>query len=278
MLKLLGARPLGLRDTPAVLRALDDDPIASCMVAARIEEFGVDSRFLRGELWSRGKPRESLCFSGVNLMPLRGDETDMRFFADRACRSPRMCSSLVGRAELVLPLWEQLESEWGSPREIRDEQPMLALVDGLKCEPDLSTRKVTIDELEPYLEAAVSMFIEEVGIDPRSHDGGRSYRYRVQHLIESGRAWARFDGDTVAFKAEVGSMSHSVGQIHGVWVNPMYRGLGLGASGTATVAGAIAQSGRVASLYVNSYNQAARTMYAKVGFQQVATFATILVD
>ncbi|WP_278312830.1 GNAT family N-acetyltransferase [Lolliginicoccus levis] len=278
MLKLLGARPLGLRDTSAVLRALDNDPIASCMVAARIEEFGVDPRFLRGELWSRGRPEESLCFSGVNLIPLRGDETDMRFFADRACRGPRMCSSLVGRADLVLPLWEQLESEWGAPREIRDEQPMLALPGPPRCQSDPFTRRARKDELEPYLDAAVRMFIEEVGVDPLAHDGGRSYRYRIQGLIESGRAWVRFEGDEVVFKAEVGSMSHRVGQIHGVWVHPDYRGCGLGAAGTAAIAQSIARSGRIASLYVNSYNRAARTMYAKVGFQQVATFATVLVD
>ncbi|MBB3038599.1 GNAT family N-acetyltransferase [Hoyosella altamirensis] len=278
MLKLLGAKPLGLRDTPAVLRALDSDPIASCMVASRIEEFGVDPRFLRGELWSRGKPGESLCFSGVNLIPLLGDEDDIRSFADRACRSPRACSSLVGRAELVLPLWEQLEGDWGQPREIRADQPMLALRGAPACLPDPVTRRVRLDEFELYLDAAVKMFIEEVGVDPCAHDGGRSYRYRVRSLIEAGRAWARIEGDTIAFKAEVGSMSNRVGQIHGVWVNPEFRGCGIGAAGTATVAEWIIRTGRTASLYVNGFNGAARTMYSKVGFTQVATFATVLVD
>ncbi|MCW4353924.1 GNAT family N-acetyltransferase [Hoyosella sp. YIM 151337] len=278
MLKLLGARSLGLRDTPAVLRALDTDPVAACMVVSRVEEFGVDPRFLRGELWSRGKPAESLCFSGVNLIPLRGGDDDLRSFADRACRSPRLCSSLVGRAELVLPLWDLLAADWGPPREVRAEQPMLVLRGPSACKPDPLTRRVRIDEFEMYVDAAVKMFIEEVGVDPCAHDGGRSYRYRVRSLIESGRAWARFEDGKVAFKAEVGSMSSRVGQIHGVWVAPEFRGCGIGAGGTATIAESISRAGRLPSLYVNSYNVAARTMYDKVGFSQVATFATVLVD
>ena len=32
----------------------------------------------------------------------------MRGFADRARRHGRICSSLVGRADLVLPLWDEL--------------------------------------------------------------------------------------------------------------------------------------------------------------------------
>ncbi|QNG19186.1 GNAT family N-acetyltransferase [Rhodococcus triatomae] len=278
MLKLLGARQLGSKDVSDVLRVLDADPVAACMVAARVEDSGLDPRMLHGELWSRGGPLESLVFSGANLVPLRGTVDDLRAFADRACRGPRMCSSLVGRAELTLPLWEMLSLDWGPAREVRSEQPLLALTGSPRCRPDRSVRKVRMSELEAYFPAAVSMFLEEVGVDPRMHDGGRAYRRRVAGLISAGRAWARFEDGEVVFKAEVGSMSSKVGQIQGVWVDPAYRGHGYGAAGTATVAEAVTAAGRTASLYVNDYNQAARGAYARVGFEQVATFATILLD
>ncbi|ABG98364.1 MULTISPECIES: GNAT family N-acetyltransferase [Rhodococcus] len=278
MLKLLGAKQLSSRDAAHVLRVLDADPVAACMVAARVEEGGVDPRMIHGELWSRGGPLESLCFSGANFVPLRGSIDDMRAFADRACRTPRMCSSLVGRAELTLPLWEMLEMDWGPAREVRPDQPLLALASTPQCRPDPLVRQVRMHELEQYLPAAVAMFIEEVGIDPRANDGGRGYRRRVANLIAAGRAWARFDDGQVVFKAEVGSVSSRVGQIQGVWVHPMYRGHGFGAAGTATVAEAVIAEGRIASLYVNSFNTVARSAYARIGFSQVATFATILLD
>ncbi|MEV0946293.1 DUF4081 domain-containing protein [Rhodococcus sp. NPDC049939] len=278
MLKLLGAKQLSSRDTALALRVLDSDPVAACMVAARVEQGGTDPRMIHGELWSRGGPLESLCFSGANFVPLRGSTDDMRAFADRACRTPRMCSSLVGRAELTLPLWEMLELDWGPAREVRAEQPLLALAGTPLCRPDPLVRQVRLRELDQYLPAAVAMFIEEVGIDPRANDDGRGYRRRVANLIAAGRAWARFEDGQVVFKAEVGSLSSRVGQIQGVWVHPMYRGQGLGAAGTAAVAQAVVAEGRTASLYVNSFNTIARSTYARIGFSQVATFATILLD
>lgn len=278
MLKLLGAKPLSNKDTASVLRVLDADPIATCMIAARVQESGLDPRSFHGEMWSRGGPQESLCFYGANLVPLLGDVDDLRSFADRACRGPRMCSSLVGRAELALPLWEMLEADWGAPRELRSEQPLLATSQLSEFPPDPEVRLVRADELDVYLTAAVAMFIEEVGVDPRANDGGRGYRRRIASLIAAGRAWARFEDGQVVYKAEIGSRSATVGQIQGVWVHPLYRGRGLGSAGTATVVDAVVRSGRVASLYVNSFNFPARRAYARIGLTQVATFTTVLLD
>ena len=143
---------------------------------------------------------------------------------------------------------------------------------------DRGVRRVRVEELDAYLVAAVDMFIGEVGIDPRAGDGGRGYRRRVANLIAAGRAFARFEHGKVVFKAEIGSQSPAVGQIQGVWVHPEWRGHGLGTAGTAAVAAAILQSGRIASLYVNSYNTVARAAYARVGFCEVGTFATVLLD
>lgn len=277
--RLSSARQLANRDLAQVLRVLDGDPVAGCMVAARLQEHGIETRNgAIGELWSRGGPAESLCFSGANLIPLRGSRDDLRAFADRAIRWPRVCSSVVGRHELTLPLWEMLSSHWGPPRELRAEQPLLALDGPAEALPDPLVRRVRVDELDRYLVAAIAMFTEEIGVDPRAGDGGRGYRRRVANLIQSGRAWARFEDGRVVFKAEVGAMSKHTGQIQGVWVHPDQRGLGLGTAGTATVANAVVASGRTASLYVNCYNETARRAYAKLGFRQIATFATVLVD
>ncbi|MEU4315014.1 GNAT family N-acetyltransferase [Nocardia sp. NPDC024068] len=276
--KTVPARQLAKRDLAQVLRVLDDDPVASCMVAARLQEYGLDNRYGHGELWSHGGPAESLCFSGVNLIPLRGGRDALRAFADRAIRWPRMCSSVVGRQELALPLWEMLADHWGPARELRAAQPLLALTDTALSAADSEVRPVRPDELDRYLVAAIAMFIEEVGVDPRAGDGGRGYRRRVAGLIEAGRAWARFVDGEVAYKAEVGAMSARTGQIQGVWVHPEHRGRGLGTAGTAAVANAVLATGRTASLYVNDYNEIARRAYRAVGFRQIATFTTVLLD
>lgn len=278
MLRLLGDRPLGARDAAVVEQVLASDPVAMCMVAARFELHGMNQRLLGGQLWTADHPATSLCFSGANLIPLTGSAEDMEFFGDRAIATPRACSSIVGRSELVMPLWERVEHMWGPAREIRAEQPLLALRGRPMVRPDPTVRLVTLDDMDAYLPAAIDMFVGEVGVDPCAGDGGASYRRRLASLISAQRVFARFDDGTVVFKAEIGSLSRRVGQIQGVWVAPDRRGAGLGAAGTAAVAAAITAQGRIPSLYVNSFNASARAAYRQVGFQQVGTFATVLVD
>jgi hypothetical protein len=146
------------------------------------------------------------------------------------------------------------------------------------CPIDPGVRQVRPEEIDTYLVAAVDMFIGEVGVDPRVGDGGRGYRRRVASLISAGRAWARFEDGEVVFKAEVGSQSPAVGQIQGVWVHPEWRGRRLGTGGTATLAAVIVGTGRIASLYVNDFNTVARATYDRVGFVEVGSFATVLLD
>jgi len=277
--RLVGDRRVSVvRDAAAVWRVLHDDPVGFCMVAARVADHGIDPNSIGGELWTRRGVEESLCFAGANLIPLRGARADLNAFADEAMSATRRCSSLVGRADLVMPMWERLEPAWGPARDVRDRQPLMALSSHPSCDIDPEVRQVRPEELDAYLVAAVDMFIGEVGVDPRLGDGGRGYRRRVASLIAAGRAWARIDHGEVIFKAEVGSQSPGVGQIQGVWVHPERRGLGLGTAGTATVAAVIVGSGRTASLYVNSFNTVARAAYARIGFAEVGSFATVLLD
>src|SRR5271156_3172934 len=277
--RLVGDRRVSVvRDAAAVWRGFDDDPGGACMGAAPVADHGLDPNSIGGELWTRRGADESLCFAGANLIPLRGGPADLTAFADEAMSGTRRCSSLVGRADLVMPMWERLEAGWGPARVVRDHQPLMALTNHPNCEIDPEVRQVRPDELDAYLVAAVDMFIGEVGVDPRLGDGGRGYRRRVASLIAAGRAWARFDRGHVVFKAEVGSQSPGVGQIQGVWVHPEWRGMGLGARGTAMLAAGIVGPGPIPSLYVNDFNTIARATYDRIGFVEVGNFATVLLD
>jgi predicted GNAT family acetyltransferase len=283
VLRLGGARLLNDRDLFAVRSILDADPVASCMVSARVEVAGLEPWRLGGEMWGadarplRGGRLEGLCFAGPNLVPLSGNQSTMRVFADRAARRGRMCSSLVGPAEQVLGLWQELATDWGPAREVRDDQPLMAMSTMPLVPVDPLVRPVRPDELDRYLPAAIAMFIEEVGVDPCADDGGCSYRARVAELIGAGRAFARFEAGEVVFKAEIGSLCAKVGQIQGVWVHPDRRGHGLATQGTAAVVDRLVRGmHRSASLYVNGFNTPARAAYRRIGFRQVGQYATVL--
>ena len=248
------------------------------MVAERFETYGVDPRALGGNFWGVEGGRDALAFVGGNLLPLAatGPEALSRLAEGLAHRS-RSVASLVGRAELVLPLWENLASAWGPAREVRAVQPLLTCRQAPLVEPDGRLRRMTAQLADHYFPAAVAMFTEEVGVDPCAGDGGRSYRARVDDLIRRGLAFAILDGAEVIFKAEIGALSSQVALIQGVWMAPVHRGRGLAAAAVAALVQYVQRDlQRLPSLYVNERNAAARHVYARVGFEPAGQFASVL--
>ena len=272
-------RVLGVADLPAAAEHLAADPVSNVFVAARIEAAIGHSWRLGGELWGYGQGRRwsGLCYSGANLVPDTADPTALTAFAERARRRGRRCSSIVGPREQVLSLWAALEDSWGPAREVRDDQPVMAMSAAPACNGDSEVRPVREDELDILMPACIDMFTEEVGVSPIASGDGSLYRARVRELVLSGRALARIENGRVLFKAEIGSISSGASQVQGVWVRPELRGQGLAAPGMATVVHyARERFAPTVSLYVNGYNEPARRAYERVGFSRHSTFATVL--
>lgn len=272
-------RLLGDRDQRQVIEFCDRDPVANVFVGARVREAGLDPARLGGQAWGYqpAGQLESLCYVGANLVPVAATPPAIRAFAARARTLGRRCSSIVGPADDVHELWGLLQPYWGQPREIRGNQPVMAISGPPAVAPDPLVRRVRPDELGILLPASIAMFTEEVGVSPLGPDGGRAYRARVSELIAAGRAFARIEGGRVVFKAEIGSITPHACQVQGVWVRPELRGRGLAEAGMAAlVMEALRNVAPVVSLYVNDFNLPARAAYRRVGFTEVATFASVL--
>ncbi len=279
MLRALAVRVLDDRDAISAREVVDRDPVANVFVASRLEAAGLDPWRLGAEVWGyfSGGHLNALCYAGANMVPVGASNDACRAFADRAKRQGRRCSSIVGPANQVGALWSMLEPVWGPARDVRTNQPLMAISDTPKVAPDPLVRRVMPDELDLLYPACVAMFTEEVGVSPVNGDGGALYRARVAELISQGRAFARMEDGRVVFKAEIGAASADACQVQGVWVDPALRGLGLSNGGMAAVVmQAQATVAPVVSLYVNDYNAPARAAYRKVGFVEVGTFMSVL--
>ncbi len=280
MLRTSPTRVLTARDGDEVLALLARDPIADVFLTSRVEAVGLHPEHLGGEIWGYSDASgrlSALCYAGANLIPVHADADALRAFADRARRHGRRCSSLVGPAGSVLPLWDLLRPHWGRARDVRPSQPLLAMDADPLVDPDPAVRPVRPEEVGLLLPACIAMFTEEVGLSPVAGGGGPLYRDRVSELVRTGRAFARIENGRVLFKAEVAAATRDVCQVQGVWVDPARRGQGLGTAGmAAVVALARRHVAPVVSLYVNDYNVPARRSYERVGFTQVGTFASVL--
>lgn len=260
-----------------ILAVLRRSPLTSMLAVPYVGRMGGGSVFLGADR-PDGTGLAAVVWSGANIVPA-GDAAAMDLFVPALLRRGRRCTSIVGRADLVMPLWSQLEGRWGAARDVRAGQPCLvtrgpALVPG-----DDRVRRSTPSDFPILLPASVAMFTEEVGYDPTRQGGG--YAQYVQGLASSGRSYIitdRIGGqETVIFKADVGSLWEGIAQVQGVWTHPALRGRGLATAGMAAAVNQIRRDvAPVVSLYVNAYNHSARRVYEKVGFVQEDTYATIL--
>jgi predicted GNAT family acetyltransferase len=273
------ARLLGNAERAAVERVLEADPIVAAQVAERVHAAGLSWR-VDAQVFGYGSRRrlESVCWLGANLIPVQANTAGaVEAFAQVAAAHPRLCSSLVGESEAVLGLWSRLADAWGPARDVRPCQPLLATWTPPPVPPDPTIRLVRPHEVDALFPAAVAMYTEEVGVSPLTPDGGRDYRERVGDLVRARRAYAKFVGGRVVFKAELAVVTRHTAQVQGVWVAPEWRGRGLGtAAMAAVVRDALRRVAPSVSLYVNDYNTGARRLYDRCGFRRVGTFATVL--
>ncbi|MFJ8685254.1 GNAT family N-acetyltransferase [Micromonospora wenchangensis] len=272
-------RQLGESERRAVERLLDLDPFAGAQVAERVAARGLAWWRAEGRILGYGTRRnlESICWLGGNLTPILATDSAVAAFAEQLSGEERLCSSIVGRADAVLGLWDRLADHWGPARDVRPNQPLLA-TDALPAIPvDPEVRRVRPDEVHRLFPAAVAMYAEEVGVSPLADDGGRAYRRRVEDLVRAGRAYARMVDGEVVFKAELAVVTRRTAQVQGVWVAPAWRGRGIASAAMAAVVrDALLRVAPTVSLYVNDFNRPARRVYERCGFHRVGTLATIL--
>jgi uncharacterized protein len=276
---MVPVRQLGETERGSIERILDADPYAAAQVAERVASRGLTWWRADGRIFGYGSRRhvESLCWLGGHLTPVRASPPAVAAFAERIAAEERTCSSIVGRADAVLGMWERLEATWGPARDVRPNQPLL-VADAVPDVPaDPSVRVVALDEVDQLFPAAVAMYTEEVGVSPLLDDGGRGYRRRVAELVRGRRAYARVVDGEVVFKAELAVVTRRTAQIQGVWVAPQWRGKGLAAPALAAVMrDALHRVAPTVSLYVNDFNAPARRAYDRCGFRPAGTFATVL--
>ncbi len=272
-------RVLNRKDLPAAIRVLSTNPIENVMVAARVRAAGLDQSSLGCPIWGfeRDGVLRALCHVGSNMVPVNADAEAVAAWVEFA-GPKRPCASIIGPSTVALGMWRQLSDRWGPTwadvRNVRPHQPVLAISKDPVVAPNPSVRRVTLEHWDAYYEAAVRMYTEEVGVSPiQGNPAG--YRFYVRQLITSGRAFGLFDGNRVLFKADLGSVSGSVCQVQGVWLEPELRGRGLSAPAMAAVVQLARKVVPTVSLYVNDYNLPARATYTKVGFSKVGEFATI---
>jgi hypothetical protein len=168
---------LGPADLARLVELCRRDPAVNAFVEHRALTTDLERRRLGGVVWGflEGNDLVSACHVGANLVPVEATPQAIDAFAEQAARYPRSCSSVVGLASAVLPLWERLEPAWGPAREVRADQPFMITGDASPLPPDPQVRRLSLADFDTVYPASVAMFTEEVGVSPEL-DGPGYYR------------------------------------------------------------------------------------------------------
>lgn len=267
-------RPIAPSDLDLVRSIADQDPIANCFLISKLSEYSQPDPLLL--LVSDRNGNYGLAYIGVNTTTANCSYEMLTHLADYLAQTQVLTSSIIGYRDDVFGLWEQVSSFLGPARLIRADQPLMALTVTPLIEPNPAVRLATPDELDLVLPAAAMMFREEVGIDPLRPATLPIYRARLLELLTAGRTYVLIENDEVIFKADVGVLSNQVIQVQGVWVAPSHRGHRISGPALAAAIGKMQQTTPVISLYVNDFNSRAIRLYRSLGFNQVGTFASVM--
>lgn len=271
-------RVLGNADVPAALDLLRPEPIANLFLRSRFALHGLDRVTLGCEVFGFERDRElvALCHVGSNLVPAGSDPEALDAFAVKI-GARRHSSSIMGRAPLVRGLFDRLSerhASWARTREVRGHQPLMVTDHASPFATDPRVRVITAADFEPYFEAAVAMYTEEVGVSPLDPSGG--YRSHMRRLVNEGHCFGIVEDGRVLFKSDIGTAYGTICQIQGVWLAPELRGQGASVSAMSSVITLARERYPVVSLYVNDFNTRARKLYERCGMETVDALATIL--
>lgn len=274
MLRSSYVRPLEAVDLPIAFEIAKRDAVANCFLISKLAEFELADPLLL--LVNDRSGNLGLAYIGVNTTTANCSYEMLTHLADYLSEIQIITSSIIGAREDVFGLWEQVATFLGPARLIRADQPLLALTGRATVEPNQQVRLATADEIELVLPAAAMMFREEVGIDPLRPATIGVYRARVLELLTASRTYILMQDGQIIFKADVGVVTKDVIQVQGVWVAPTHRGHRISGPALAAAITMMQQSVPTISLYVNDFNYRAIRLYRSLGFQQVGTFASVM--
>lgn len=266
-------------DRDDALELCSRDLASNVFVAARILE-GVLSSQPGTLLGYREDGRlQSMCWASANLVPVEADAASIPSFAERVRRWRRHCASILGPTDQVSELWRLLSPSWGPARAVRPHQPLMSTMNRpseLGLELDARVRPARPDEVDLVMPAAAHMFTGEIGYPPYT-GSGHAYRMSLLALIERQHTYVVVEDGEVVFKADIGSVALGCAQIQGVWLAPHLRGQGLAVPAMAAVVEQVMDARAPwVTLYVNDFNASALATYARVGFEDVGSFTTVL--
>jgi len=217
-------------DRLETLAFLSIRPVHTVVMTSFINDNGMVSDLNRGDFYgyrNQAGDLEGVALIGHSTLVEARTEEALKALAFTARTSTTPIHLIMSSGTAAQSFWNHLVGGTKEPRlvckELLFEVGFPYLVQN--CEYDL--RLARPEELETVAEAQAEVAEIECGVNPLLKDR-EGFLKRVMRRIEQGRVFVVFDGDKLMFKADIIAETDSVAYLEGVYVNPEFRGLGIG--------------------------------------------------
>jgi len=272
--------PAGFDDMLEVFGWLDRDPVVNAYLVALVLRDGLSAA--RDECWlaRRGGRPAGLLYLGAAsgaVLPVGEDAVVHALLADRVARRvaflpPRF--QAVGPRPAVDAVVARLRRDGREPRLERPQTYMAVERDRLPAFERLpGLRLACPDDYDLVYRSGAELRAEELEEDPRTADP-ESYARRVTEECRQGYTWLWLEHGSLRFRASLSALTPDAVQIAGVYVPPEHRNLGCARRGLAELCARMFERTRAACLFVNDSNAPAIAVYRRLGFREVAEWAS----
>jgi predicted GNAT family acetyltransferase len=275
----LRVEPLSAHEKGEALSFLSARPIHTVCMSSFLQDNGVISPKNRGTFFGCRDASGSL--QGVALIghaTLLETENDAALQAFAYLKHKFVNAHLVrGERETVSRFWKHYAEFGHQPRLARREVLLVQNSAHSNSETVSQLRPATIDELEELKLVNAQFIRDECGIDPLERDPV-GFSSRLARRIAKNRVWILQRDGEVIFKADIFAQTSQAAYLEGVFVNPDYRGQGIGLRCLQDLSSRLLQESDSLCLLINEQTKGLEHFYTRAGYSMASLYDTIYLN
>jgi ribosomal protein S18 acetylase RimI-like enzyme len=255
-------------ETDEVLSFLAVRPVHTVVMASFINDNGLRNELNRGKFFGyRGQDGklEGVALIGHSTLIEARSDAALNAFAFAAKTAETPIHLIMSHGTAARSFWNLYSDGLSEPRLTCVEKLFEVSFPLMVRRNDHKVRTATVEELLPVAEAQAEVAFMECGVDPMLKDR-EGFLKRVLRRIEQGRVFVVFEGEKLVFKADIIAEANDVAYLEGVYVNPEFRGKGVGSACMSELTVSLLDRVSNVCLLSNVDFEAAHRTFYKAGF------------
>jgi len=267
------------RDQTDVIAFLSARPVHTVVMTSFINDNGLENELNRGKFYgyrgAKGELEGVALIGHSTLIEARSDEA-LRAFALKARNAETPIHLIMSSGNGAEAFWQYMTDGLTKPRLSCTEALFEVSFPFPVQKPDLEIRNADMSHLMAVAEAQAEVAFIESGVDPMLRDR-EGFLKRVARRIEQKRVFIATDGDKLIFKADIIAETDEVAYLEGVFVDPAFRGHGIGSKCLAGLTLQLMSRFSNICLLSNVELTSAHRSFEKAGFRRSDQCTTLFV-